>query len=73
VAQTFVSATTQSVVIAWDANATAPTTLSLNVPKGSTLPVFITLGIQFFQVVNGIQYPLTDKSFNALSMVEVNE
>jgi hypothetical protein len=72
VAQSFESAATQSATLAWDANATAPTTLSLNVPKGSALPVFVALGIQFYQVVNGSQYPLTDKSFNALSLVAVN-
>jgi hypothetical protein len=72
VAQSFESAATQTASLAWDANATVPTTLSLSITKGSTLPVFVALGIQFFQVVNGSQYPLTDKSFNALSMVAVN-
>jgi hypothetical protein len=72
VAQTFESATTQSAAFAWDANATAPTTLSLTITKGSTLPLFVALGIQFYQVVNGSQYPLTDRSFNALSLVAVN-
>jgi hypothetical protein len=70
--QSFESAGTQSAQIAWDANATAQTTLSLSISKGSTLPVFVALGIQFYQVVNGSQYPLTDKSFNALSLVAVN-
>jgi hypothetical protein len=72
-AQTFESATTQSAPVAWDTNATAQITLSLALPPGSTLPVFVALGIQFYQQVNGSQYPLTDKSFNALSLVTVDK
>jgi hypothetical protein len=72
-AQTFESAATQTAPIAWDANTTAQTTLSLSIPKASTLPLFVALGIQFYQVVNGSQYPLTDKSFNALSLIAVNK
>jgi hypothetical protein len=30
------------------------------------------LGIQFFQEMNGIQYPLLTGSSNALSLIEVN-
>jgi hypothetical protein len=72
-AQTFQSASTQSAPIAWDANATAQITLSLTLPAGSTMPVFVVLGIQFYQQVNGSQYPLTDKSSNALSLVTVDK
>jgi hypothetical protein len=71
--QSFVSAAMQSVLLACDADATAQTTLSLSISKGSTLPVFVALGIQFYQVVNGSRYPLTDKSFNALSLVAMNK
>lgn len=71
--QTFESAITQSAALPCDLTATAAVTLSNTVKAGSSLPLFVALGIQFYQEVNGDQYPLTDKSFNALSVVEVDK
>jgi len=42
-----------------------------NVTANSTHPLFLLLGIQFYQQVNGINYPLKNGSFNALKLVKV--
>jgi hypothetical protein len=38
----------------------------------STLPIFLLFGIEFYQEVNGIYYPLKSGSYNALTLVAVN-
>jgi len=55
-------------------NGTATTALTLtnSVTAASTHPLFLLLGIQFSQLVNGAQYPLKNGAFNALSIVQVN-
>ena len=37
----------------------------------STRPLFLIFGIEFFQQVNGINYPLKNGNFNALALVKV--
>lgn len=59
-------------ILPWDSNATAPLTLATNVPANSTHPLFLLLGVQFYQEVNGTQYPLKNGLYNALSIVKVN-
>jgi hypothetical protein len=59
----------QTAVLPWDETATSLITLTANMPAASTLPLLLVLGIQFFQEVNGNSYPLTDGSFNALSVI----
>lgn len=41
-------------------------------PANSTNPFFLVLGIVFGQEVNGFNYPLKDKSFNALKLISIN-
>ena len=41
------------------------------VPANSTHPLFLALGVVFYQQVNEVLYRLTDGSFNALSIVKV--
>lgn len=43
-----------------------------NLPADSTKPIFLVLGIVFGQEVNGFNYPLKDKSFNALKLISIN-
>ena len=45
--------------------------LSNNLTAGSTLPLFLVLGIEFLQEVNGAMYPLRNGAFNSLQLVEV--
>jgi hypothetical protein len=51
---------------------TAPISLALSVPAGSTHPIFLLLGIQFTQQVNSVFYPLKNGTFNALQIVKVS-
>lgn len=38
----------------------------------STLPLFMVAGIQFYDLSNGVFYPLKDKKFNPLAILKVN-
>jgi hypothetical protein len=58
-------------VLPIDNNPTAPINLINAVTANSTHPLFIALGIEFFQIVNGQMYPLNNGAFNALSLVDV--
>ena len=60
-----------SAVLPLNGAATAPITLLSGVGANSTHPLFGLLGIQFLQQVNGIDYPLNNKSFNALKVITV--
>ncbi len=71
-AGTYVDANVESPVLPWDANPTAALNLSNAVTAASTHPLFLLLGIQFFQQVNGVNYPLKNGTFNALSLVKVS-
>lgn len=48
------------------------TILNCNLPPISTSPIFLLLGIAFYQSVNGHDYPLSNGAFNGLSIVNVN-
>ena len=51
---------------------TAPIALAAAVTPNSTLPLFLVVGIEFFQEVNAVMYPLKNGAFNALSLVMVS-
>lgn len=46
--------------------------LSINLPANSAKPLFVALGIEFFQQTNGELYELKTGNFNALSIVRVS-
>lgn len=54
------------------ANPSVMTTLTAIVTPTSTKPLFLAVGIEFFQQVNGVSYPLRNGAFNALSLVLVS-
>lgn len=56
----------------WDNAATAAINLANAVTPNSVHPLFLLLGIQFFQEVNGTFYPLKSGVFNSLNLVKVN-
>lgn len=49
----------------------APISLSNKIPAESTDPVFLLLGIEFYQKVNGVNYPLKNGAFNSLAIVAI--
>ena len=59
-------------ILPWDSNGTAVINLVNNVPANSTKPLFLVLGIEFYQEVNGSMYSLKNGAFNALAIIEVS-
>jgi hypothetical protein len=59
-------------VLPWDATATAVINLANTVTANSTKPLFLALGIEFYQEVNGQMYPLKNGAYNALALVKVS-
>jgi len=70
--ETFVVATSETAVLPWDTTATALINLSNAVTANSTHPLFLALGIEFYQEVNGQMYPLKNGAFNPLALVKVS-
>jgi hypothetical protein len=70
--ETFIVDTKMSNVLAWDATATAVINLNNAVTANSTHPLILVLGIEFYQDVNGVKYPLKNGAFNALTIVKVS-
>ncbi len=70
--ETFVIDTQATAVLPWDSAATAVISLVNTVTANSTHPLFLALGIEFYQEVNGQMYPLKNGAFNPLSLVKVS-
>ena len=70
--ETFVIDTQATAVLPWDSAATAVINLINAVTANSTHPLFLALGIEFYQEVNGQMYPLKNGAFNPLSLVKVS-
>ncbi len=70
--ETFVIGNTESAVLSLDATATAVLNLTNAVTAASTHPLFLVLGIEFYQEVNGQMYSLKNGTYNALSLVKVS-
>lgn len=69
--ESFITDSKETGVLPWNNAATAALNLANAVTAASTHPLFLLLGIQFYQQVNGVNYPLKDGSFNALSLVKI--
>jgi len=70
--ETFVVDVKETAQLPWDNVATGDIELASAVTANSTHPLFLALGVEFYQEVNGIKYPLKNGAFNALSLVKVN-
>jgi hypothetical protein len=71
-AETFIVQTSETAILPWDATATAAITQTNEVTAASTKPLFLALGIEFYQEVNGQMYPLKNGAFNPLSIAKVD-
>lgn len=58
--------------LGWNATATAIIDLVNNVTANSAHPLFLVLGIEFYQQVNNTMYPLKNGAFNSLALVKVS-
>jgi hypothetical protein len=67
-----VSAFRKSDVMAYNATATTEINLSNSVTAASTNPLFLVVGIQFFEQVDGVNYSLKNGKYNPLSVVAVS-
>lgn len=70
--ETFEVDTNETAQLPWDNIATAVINLANAVTANNTHPLFLALGIEFYQEVNGVKYSLKNGAFNALSLVKVN-
>ena len=70
--QTYVMEKTDSAILPLDSLDTALITLVTTVPANSTKPLFLALGLDFYQEVNGVMYPLKNGAYNPLSLVSVS-
>lgn len=67
-----VSEVASSAELPIDSAATAVLNLVTHVTDNSTKPLFLALGIEFYQEVNGTPYALRNGAFNAISLVRVS-
>lgn len=63
----------ESAELVIDSNATGPLSLAPKITANSTLDIFLVLGIDFLQEVNGAMYPLKNGSYNPLSIVAIDQ
>ncbi len=70
--QNYVVQTQSTAELPLDTAPTAVINLVNNVTANSTHPLFLALGIEFYQQVNGTMYPLKNGAFNALSLVKIS-
>lgn len=70
--ETFIMDSSESLILPWDATATAVINLANTVTANSTHPLFLALGIEFYQQVNGQMYTLKNGGYNALALVKVS-
>lgn len=59
-------------ILPWDSVNTTPINLVNTVTPNSTEPLFLALGIEFYQEVNGTMYPLKNGAYNALALIKVS-
>ena len=71
-AETFVVANSETAILPWDAVATVAINQVNAVTPASTKPLFLALGVEFYQQVNGQMYPLKNGAYNPLSLVQVS-
>jgi hypothetical protein len=71
-AETFVEAHSETAILPWDALATVPISQVNAVTSGSTKPLFLALGVEFYQEVNGQMYALKNGAYNPLALVQVS-
>ena len=69
--ETFVIDNNNSAILPWDSVGTTSLNLSNAVTANSTHPLFMALGIEFYQEINGVKYTLKNGAFNALALVKV--
>jgi hypothetical protein len=70
--ETYVAPTSASAVLPWGIAPSVAITQTNTVTPASTKPLFLPLGVEFYQLVNGQMYPLKNGAYNPLSLVKVS-
>lgn len=68
----FKSAATDSGLLPLIPGTNPPLSLSCALTAGTTLPIFLAVGIEFVEVVNGHKYPIIGGNYNSLCLVKVD-
>jgi hypothetical protein len=71
-AETFVVTNSETAILPWDAVPTVAISQTNPVTPASTKPLFLALGVEFYQEVNGQMYSLKNGAYNPLSLVQVS-
>jgi hypothetical protein len=71
-AEVFVTANSETAILPWDMTPTVAISHLNAVTPNSTKPLFLALGVEFYQEVNGKMYPLKNGSYNPLALVQVS-
>ena len=71
-AETFVSMNSETAILPWDMTPSGLIGHVNSVTPNSTKPLFLALGVEFYQEVNGRMYPLKNGAYNPLSLVQVS-
>lgn len=70
--EVFMEATSSTAILPWDSVATVAVAHTNQVTAASVKPLFLALGIEFYQEVNAQMYPLKNGAFNPLALVKVS-
>ncbi|WP_291123384.1 hypothetical protein [Flavobacterium sp. UBA6046] len=71
-AETFVEAHSETAILPWDGLPTVAISHTNMVTPASTKPLFLALGVEFYQEVNGQMYALKNGAYNPLALVQVS-
>ena len=71
-AESYVISTSATDILPWNAVDTEVISQSNAVTPASTKPLFLVVGVEFYQEVNGAMYPLKNGSYNPLAIVQVS-
>nr|WP_315167571.1 hypothetical protein [uncultured Flavobacterium sp.] len=71
-AETFVVTNSETAILQWDAVPTVAISQTNPVTPASTKPLFLALGVEFYQEVNGQMYSLKNGAYNPLALAQVS-
>ena len=70
--ESFVLANSETAILPWNAATSVAIAHTNNLPAASTKVLFLALGVEYYQEVNGSMYPLKNGAFNPLSLIAVS-
>ena len=71
-AETFVVANSETAILPWTTAPTVAISQVNAVTAASTKPLFLVLGVEFYQEINAQMYPLKNGAFTPLAVVQVS-